>query len=296
MSLTIHNEVASIPTDISLAYFQKGYFQTQTYNQFIGYSNDDFFIPFDITSEMAISIPRSPFGSVIRRNAELKDLQPFIADVFSQLESNGVRKIEIHHPSGIYKEFVESTNLEKTGFETAYTDINQHIEISADWESSIHQMQKRKLNSLRTDGFQFREMKKEEFETAHKFLTVCRQAQGLQINISWDHLKNLTEQLPHSYRCFGVFRDDKISALCITVEVSEDIAYYYLPATSPMFRDKSPMVLLIAGMVDFFHKKGFKYLDLGVSSLYGKSQEPLRIFKERMGAVETQKPTFLRSH
>lgn len=295
MSLNIYTSADHIPKDLTLAYFQEGYFLSQTYDQFIGYSNDDFFIPLDITQKMAISIPRSPFGSFIRRNTHPGNIQIFLSDIIADLKDRSVEKVEIHHPADFYPMFPSSHLLEQMEFQVIYADINQHIELSDDWENSIHHMQKRKLGSLRSEGFAFRKMEKDEFETAHKFLSVCRQAQGLRINIEWPQLKSLIDRLPERYHCFGVFREDKISALCITVNVTNEISYYYLPATSPMFRDKSPMVLLIAGMVEFYRNKGFKHLDLGTSSLQGKPQEPLKIFKERMGAIVTSKPTLQRS-
>ncbi|MEQ9007290.1 MAG: GNAT family N-acetyltransferase, partial [Ekhidna sp.] len=184
-----------------------------------------------------------------------------------------------------------SQDLLKSGFSLSFRDVNQQIELTSDWEDRIHKMQQRKLQSLKADGFQFRKMKENELETAYKFLTVCRQAQGLQINISLEQLQTQNENLPSKLECFCVFRDEKISALCIAVNVTSDIAYYYLPATSPMFRNQSPMVLLIAGMVDYYREKDFKYLDLGVSSIQGKPQETLMKFKERMGAEVSDKLT-----
>ena len=292
MALKIHTNPADIPIGFQVAYFQKGYIASQAYSQFIAYSDENFFIPFNIEQQNAISIPRSPFGSVIGRNGSAKGIKDFVDMVFANLKERGVKSMVIHHPPQIYESFIAETELLKSGFRTKYHDLNQHIELSDRWEESIHKMQKRKLNSLRDEGFFFRKMERTEFETAHKFIAVCRQAQGLQINISLEQLTKLNEQLPGVYECFGVFRGDKISALCITANADANIAYYYLPATSPMFRDKSPMVLLIAGMVDYYNKNGFRYLDLGVSSVQGKTQETLRLFKERMGAVETQKSTF----
>ncbi|MEO9483763.1 MAG: GNAT family N-acetyltransferase [Ekhidna sp.] len=295
MPLRIYDAIGEIPDDLSLSYFRKGYFQSQSYSQFISYANEDFFIPFDITPEKAISIPRSPFGSVIRRNEHFNPPKDFIEAIISDLNKRGAKTIEITHPSQIYQSHISELDLEKSAFKVAFNDINQHIELTPGWEESIHNMQKRKLESLGGEGFEFRKMEINEFEIAHKFLSVCRQSQGLQINISWEHLKKLIDSLSEIYDCFGVFREEKISALCITVNVTSNIAYYYLPATSPMFRDKSPMVLLIAGMVEYYRSKGYKYFDLGVSSFQGKSQETLRIFKERMGAAETNKPTFISS-
>ncbi|WP_370089464.1 GNAT family N-acetyltransferase [Ekhidna sp.] len=292
MSFLINQPIEEVTSGIDLVYFKSAYFQTQIYNHLFSFADDDFFVAFDITPEKAISIPRSPFGSFFRRNSETQSVSDFAGKVFSELKKNGVSRVEIHHPSAIYESFSSNEDLKDAGLHLSYSDINQHIELTDSWENSIHKMQQRKLSSLLSEGFEFRKMEMGEMETAHKFLTVCRQAQGLQINISWEHLKSLVDKLPECYECFGVFREGKISALCITVNVTADVAYYYLPATSPMFRNQSPMVLLIAGMVDYYRSKNFKYLDLGVSSIMGKPQEALRIFKERMGAVETRKPTF----
>lgn len=294
MSLKTYTSVEEIPDDLPITYFQKGYYLSQVYANFVAYSNDNYFIPFDIIQDKAISIPRSPFGSFVRRNISDGRFDQFHS-LEAELQKRGVKEIEIHHPSQIYGEFIPQHIIEESGFKSIYVDINQHIDVSQDWEASIHNMQKRKLESLKKEGFEFRKMEADEFETAHQFLSVCRQAQGLQINISWEQLNTLTQRLPNTYDCFGVFREDRISALCIAVCASKDVVYYYLPATSPMFRDKSPMVLLIAGMVSYYRNEGFKYFDLGVSSLKGIPQETLRIFKERMGAIETAKPTFLKS-
>lgn len=292
MSFSINQSIEGVPAETNLVYFEPEYLQTQSYTNFTSFSDDDFFIALDITPEKAISIPRSPFGSFFRRNNKTKSISEFAGRVFSDLKKSGVNQVEIHHPSSIYESFPAADEIKNAGLNLLYSDINQHIELNDRWEDSIHKMQQRKLSSLLNEGFEFRKMERNEMETAHKFLTVCRQAQDLQINISWEHLKSLIEKLPENYECFGVFREGKISALCITVNATADVAYYYLPATSPMFRNQSPMVLLIAGMVDYYRTKNFKFLDLGVSSIMGKSQEALRIFKERMGAMETEKPTF----
>lgn len=207
------------------------------------------------------------------------------------LQKRGIKKLLVKHPSPIYAQIASLDWL--SGFDVEFADINQHILLQDGWGNSIHTMQKRKLDSLRAGQFEFRKMEMNELETAHKFISVCRQAQDLEINISYELLKQLSESTK-AYDIFCVVRDGKISALCIAVRPTSKVAYYYLPATSPLFRNQSPMVLLIAGMIDYYKSIGFEYLDMGVSSIEGKPQESLRIFKERMGAVETVKPMLVR--
>lgn len=291
MRVNIYTSTKEIIADNPILFYQSEYFNSQTYNDFIAFSDENFFIAFNQVDNEAISIPRSPFGSVSCRNAS-KGAEQFIETFTDHLRKKGIENIQLTHPSSIYAPFIPTAALEKAGFDLAYVDVNQHIVLQSHWENSIHKMQKRKLEGLKNEGFEFRKMRYDELETAHKFLTVCRQAQGLQINITLEKLKKLSDELPGKYECFGVFRDSKISALCIAVRASSEVAYYYLPATSPMFRNHSPMVMLIAGMVKFYLESGFKYLDLGVSSIEGKPQEPLKMFKERMGGITTEKPTF----
>lgn len=295
MSIQMHLDIQKVSKVPSIAYFTKEYLSTQSYDNPIVIENDEFFLPLNGDSKHAISIPRSPFGSFYSHSSNHQLFNEFNEQMIKQLSMLNYTELTIIHPPSIYAPFVSATELMESGYSKLYSDINQHILLTDDWSDNIHAMQKRKLQSLHDEGFEFKVMEPSDFKVAHQFLTVCRQAQGLQINISWEHLEKLVTLLPYSYDCFGVFREGKISALCIAVRVSEEIAYYYLPATSPMFRSHSPMVLLISGMVEFYRNLQFKYLDLGVSSANGKVQETLRIFKERMGAEEAEKPTFKRS-
>lgn len=296
MNLKIHRNLDALNTPIQLTYFKSEYLATQQFEQLLVFESDHILLHVNIENRVALSLPKSPFGSFYSETSITKDaFIQFNELIKDELTAEEVKEIQIVHPSEIYNHFVDKDHIIKAGYSELYNDLNQHIELSENWEDHIHKMQQRKLISLQNEGFEFKAMGKEDLKVAHQFLTVCRQAQGLQINISWDHLEKLTKNLPDAYDCFGVFRDGKISAVCISVKVTEDVAYYYLPGTSPMFRSHSPMVLLIAGMVNHYRERRFKYLDLGISSLMGKVQEPLRVFKERMGAVETRKPTFLMS-
>ncbi|MEQ9404276.1 MAG: GNAT family N-acetyltransferase [Cyclobacteriaceae bacterium] len=215
-----------------------------------------------------------------------------IDEIKIDLSSKGIEALQIKQPPGCYTDFVPREFFQFAGFEEKHADINQQIELKSNWEQTIHTMQKRKLDSLKAENFEFRKMENEELETAHKFIDVCRQAQDLKINISYELLRQLTDSTD-AYDIFGVFREGKISSLCIAVRVTDKVAYYYLPATSPMFRSQSPMVMLIAGMVDYYCKLNYDFLDLGISSVEGKAQESLRIFKERMGASQSEKSTWI---
>ncbi|MEM6644273.1 MAG: GNAT family N-acetyltransferase [Bacteroidota bacterium] len=276
-------------------YYQPGYLQLQQHKVLQAFENDHFSIPFNLHNDKAISIDRSPFGSFLRKQeGQLDSYLEFNNEITQYLKAK-IKSMIIHHPSPIYADFIDCNWLTKVGYSIRYNDINQHIVLDPHWQSKIHNMQSRKLKALKASGFQFRHLLSNDIGKVHQFLKVCRQAQGLQINIELPKLKALVAAFPQSYDLFGIFRDEKMSAACIAVKVNSKIAYYYLAGTSPLFRTQSPMVLLIAGMTEHYTKLGFEFFDLGISSQQGQPQETLRIFKQRMGAVESTRPTFTRA-
>ena len=290
--ITILTETELIDNDYSVVYFTKQYLANQNHEQLVCYENDHFFLATSIHEDLAISIPRSPFGSfLIKDKWNSDEFLSFCDEIKENLKSKGVATLQIKHPAAIYTGFIDERSLVDVGFQMRYTDLNQQIALKGQWVSSIHQMQKRKLAALEAEQFEFRKMDIKDLEKAHQFIAVCRQTQGLVVNVELALLQALANST-NAYDIFGVFRDCKISSVCIAVRVTDKIAYYYLPATSPMFRTHSPMVLLIKGMVEYYQSIGYEYLDMGISSVEGKTQESLRIFKERMGSSESDKTTW----
>lgn len=292
MDIKIVEDVTRIEMNYPIVYFGQSYLASQNHNKLISYTDNNIQLTVVVSDDLAISIPKSPFGSFHSdRSISQNQFDSFIEIIKDDLKTRQINQLVIHHPSDIYSWFVKESLLKESGFEETYSDINQHIPLTHDWKENLHKMQVRKLQSLHENKFEFRKMKDSELEVAHQFISACRQVQGLTINIEWEHLKKLNDETK-AYESFGVFRDEKLSAVCITVKVSTDVAYYYLPATSPTFRTESPMVMLIEGMVDYYMNQGFKTFDMGVSSTLGKPQESLILFKERMGAVKTEKTTY----
>jgi len=280
-----------LPTQRVPAYFSREYLSIQDHQQIIIAEDDFFLVLFSIKGQTAESISKSPFGAFwVKKSFNEPALDSFQQSLINALRRRKVTKVEIRQSPSLYAGFVDSERLSALGYTEVFEDINQHIPLSSNWQDEIHTMQRRKLKSLREEGFEFKVS--DDLKIIYQFIKVCRQTQGLEINITWEHLEKLKSQLPEKYTCFVVERSGRIAAVCIAVTVTDEVAYYYLPATSPLFRTQSPMVLLLAGMVDYYRSKGFKYLDLGVSSIEGKPQETLILFKERMGGIVTKKPFF----
>lgn len=288
-------EVVSFRAPDDLLFFSNDYLGVHRHSAFRHFENDYSIFQCVLEGEVANSLPKSLFGSFYKKKScDEEACNAFISNVIKQLKEDGSIELFVKHPSPIYKNFYSPDLLDAHGFKILFKEINQHIELSNQWEQSIHKMQKRKLNSLEKGGFAFEIIPMRQLSMVHKFISACRQVHGLEINITLDDLEELARRTG-KYDLFGVTREGKLSAACVSVRVNNEVAYYYLPATSPTFKNYSPMVMLVKGMVAYYHQKNFKYLDLGISSQEGRPQESLRTFKNRMGAKETYKPVYVKS-
>ena len=290
--LLTHLNIDQLIHEVPLLYYSKSYLKSQQHDQFVCYESQNFFFPVSIVDSSAISIPRSPFGSFFSgKKSDQNAFSQFLDAVKKDLKSRNIKKLTIYHPPSIYAGFVSEKWLRHTGFKKDFSDINQHICLNSTWKEGIHKMQARKIEFLAQEGFEFRQIGAEKIDIVYQFILACRQVQGLNINISLALLQKLSDTT-QAYHLFGVFRENNMSSVCVSVKITDKIAYYYLPATSPTFKSHSPMVLLIAGMVGHYRSRGFEYLDMGMSSIRGQPQEGLKVFKERMGARETPKATW----
>ena len=77
MPFLIHTTFGSIPANIPIAYYKKGYIVSQDHSSFRAYSDESMFIAFNIDNKNAISIPRSPFGSFFVEKHNENNLKEF---------------------------------------------------------------------------------------------------------------------------------------------------------------------------------------------------------------------------
>lgn len=257
-------------------------------------------ITFDIKDNQATSLPGCPYsGVVFLAVVTPSDFNGFLRKVCQHLKARGVEEILIKQSpvfawdrlcSGADETFIEA------GFEQAQVEINHHIPLGqSDYLSSIHSMQRRKIKKCMEHQLIFKEEKHHILAQAHQFIEHCRNQQGLPVNISLGQLAKTVETLPNYYRIFTI-RNQKnsIIAATITVKISDSIVYNYLPAFDREYKVYSPLTLLTFQLHERLGQEGFKYLDLGISSIEGKPQKNLITFKQRMGAIASRRVVYYR--
>ncbi len=268
-------------------FYDPAYLEVQAHNELRTFENENFKIIFSIKSKTAYSLPLGLFGSFHkkRRVTSFAEFEVFWNEVKAGLEQEGIQRIELVHPSFIYKEFVSPEWLREIGFSVMYEDINHHIPLD---KFALHKMEERKLQALNDNGFRAEHLGNENLELVYSFLDECRKEKGLKINTPLQKLQSLVDHFSGSYDLFGGYLGDELACAAITLKTSKEVAYYFLPGTMEKHKKASPMVGLLVSIVRYYHKSA-KYLDLGISSVEGEPQQGLITFKERMGGVQTPK-------
>lgn len=240
-----------------------------------------------IIDNQCISVPYAPWGGILQNTtANYSDFENLINHCLKYAQDFNASELIIKQPPRPYSHSVSMDWFDTFGFEKS-EETNQFIDLQS--PTPFHTMEQRKIKKL-----QKHVQVKRELDITKYFskLSLWRKSTGIPINISIEHLTQLFESHPDEYECWIAQNEKDTLAVCFTIQVTDRVIYYFLPATNPNYRSSSPMALLIETLCHNYLKLGFQYFDLGQTSIKGTKQEGLYRFKERMGATSTPKFTF----
>lgn len=267
--------------------FDPQYAKIQQLNGYELFASDFGFFPIAIASEVSVSLPNSPFGGFLVDNVNKQELFLWLDQIILDLKTK-TNKLIIRQPTSIYPT-ISTDWLTAYGFEKEVSDISHYINLTSFKLIELHSMQRRKLKSSR---FEMNLLSPNQLPEVYEFIKQCRMNQGLAINVSLHSLTDQLETFPDHYLIFTATSNNIIAAACIITIPTDQIAYYYLPATNPVYKKESPMVALMAYIYEYLKTLNFHYLDLGISSINGQPQSSLITFKERMGGIPLSKTTY----
>lgn len=273
----------------SVLYYHPTYLAAQTYKSLRSFKNHRFEVHFEIEDGIANSLPKSPFGGILA-HASANDFTSFWEDVLRQFRQEKVREVRITQPPAYYTGFISDDQLSSLGFSPLVSETNQYIPLTRDIRTHLHSMQKRKL--AKNAHLEIKEINTDSLQEIHHFIAKCRQHQGLEINISLETLLQLTTTLPDAYEVYGGYFGSDLACAVVMTLPTDQVAYYYLPASHPDFKKESPMVGMIQHLAEAYQNRGYQFLDMGISSIHGKLQTTLYDFKKRMGALNIARTTY----
>lgn len=244
---------------------------------------------------------RAPFGSIeFDPDLKYEELIFFINGIDEFCKNNDLKTLSIIS----YPECYSPSNsqmltraLLENGFIVTISDLNFHVEIvDQDFEDMVHESEKRRLKKCLKENFELKIETSPDIDEMFALIKDNRESKGFPISMKSEELKSLFENYPGKYFAFTLRDENKLIALSIGVKVNSKILYYFLPADHPMYKNYSPIVVVIKGMYDFCRENKYEMLDFGIATAAGVPNEGLIRFKENLGAKGSLKLSFLKKY
>lgn len=244
----------------------------------------------------AVSPRRATFGGLeAAEQVTTEILIDFLAKVLHSLQGDISFLSVTQYPEALspVASFRIREALLATGFRLSNRDLNYHIPVSAATpESRFHRGERWKTRKAAKMGFVFREITSPEPEVLQQFVVRARERKGHRITLFPGLFRELFQGFPEDVLAFGVFDNERLIALAVTIRLSKDTVYTFHLADDGDYARYSPTVFLVQGLYGWCHTNGYRILDLGIATDHGEPNEGLIRFKKNLGAEESEKNTF----
>jgi hypothetical protein len=177
--------------------------------------------------------------------------------------------------------------IQKFNSKLIYTDVNQHLELVGNFESRIRRNRLRDLKKAETLKFDFRRI---DLREAYKIIEKNRLKKQINLSVSFDRMRKLSDSIPNSLNSFGIFDNQNLIASSIVYTVNSTMAYIFMWGHDPDANNGGlGMTILCKGLFDSYKNHSFTTLCLGTSSLQGRIDIGLMSFKKGLGAIESSR-------
>jgi hypothetical protein len=252
-------------------------------------------IAFEIVDDIAISLPRSPFGGfIIGYDLDADHLAILLKVIIDYFHKHQYR-IQIKFPPQIYAPSIKVIHeaMIENKFSILHRDINQHIRIEKTlFSAEINRNRRRKLDHAANQNYSFEKLDGERLSEAYDLITECREEKGYPVTMTLQELQTAFKSFPDQYLLFGVFDQERLIATAVSIQVNQDVLYNFYHGDCLSHRSYSPVTLLVAGIYGYCQEHHVEILDLGISTDRGVLNEGLYYFKESCGARPSDKITY----
>ncbi len=241
-----------------------------------------------------VSGVRAPFGGI--ECSDPGQLSMFISYIKDTLKKSGAASVTIRQSPSCYQpDTTESIHeaLIDQGFRLKYSDCNQHLLVNTtSFKAHLDDQKKRRLNKIKSLAPRIEILDAIDSDIWFDLFRKSREHKDFPVTISSEEYKDLSLKLPGVYQYAGVYLEETLVANAVFVHVNKDVLYYFLGASDPEYAAVSPSVLLLEAMYEYAQRQHYKMIDLGISSVNGKLNEGLHLFKKHIGAMDSRKNTY----
>jgi hypothetical protein len=169
-------------------------------------------------------------------------------------------------------------------------DLNQHVLLHGDADELLSKGNKKKFRQFRETSGIVKRGKIEDLRDVVRVLQESRKSIGVNLSMSYGQILEAFTKLPEIYHCYLAEIESEIVAAAIVVEISPESLYVLYWGDMPGYwRKTSPIVAVFLEIYRDAQRQGFKYLDLGISSVDGEINPGLARFKQNLGCIGSEK-------
>jgi hypothetical protein len=224
---------------------------------------------------------------------DLEILEHFIIGCFAYIKNKSKFKniyIKlpplIHDLGGISKllNIFLRNNFKLTNFE-----INHHLKVSdKKYESFLSKGNLKKLK-IAEKKYIIKEDDFSKIEEFYNVLEINRKSKGNNISMTFEELKNFTNEFIKNVKIFSVTYNNIIIAAAYCIQINKELLYVFYWGELPVFKSDSPVVYLSKSIYDYSKIKDIEIIDVGTSSVSSIPNHGLVRFKNRIGYKESLK-------
>ena len=259
---------------------------TPRFSAVLGEKNNTVYMPFS-----------APFGypEVLKQDTNFEDYFVAYELAYNLLKGNGITAAEIYMAPDFYDINIitawNSVFLQK-GFEVQCYDQNYTFfdidELIFNYESKIHRNAKKNLRIAREAGSVFKKCQNDdEWAIAYNVIKQNRIARQHPLRMSLDQVMSVRTVV--NSEMFLVKNEGEYIAAALVYPVTKDIAQVIYWGDKPGYENLKPTNFISFELLKYYADKGFRHLDVGISTVEGVPNFGLCDFKESIGCTRNGK-------
>lgn len=263
-------------------------------------SKPRFVLCFGIKSNEMLCPYSAPFGMLVplRESTSLEYFDLAVKEIDNYASCKGIGYIKMILPPFFYDEDNISMlvwALYSNGYSIKNIDLNYQFcldDIDTDeYKNTIQHNARKNLRIGLQAGLTLERCSaEEECKEAYDIIRLNRESKGFPLRMTYEQVSETVKIIENDF--FIVRKNGTGIASAIIFHISPETAQVIYWGDIPGYSQDKPVNYLSYNLIEYYKKRGFKYLDIGPSTEHGVPNFGLCNFKQSIGCTISNKFTF----
>ena len=250
---------------------------------------------------------RAPFSAPfamfepIRANWNIEQLEAAVDELLEFARREQWKEIGLTLPPNFYHPnliTVTQNILLRKGFCLKHIDLNYAFDLAkayaGDYKEKLPRNGRKNLNIALKNELLFKYCERDEqIKMAYEVIRINRESKGYPLRMTYEQVLDTIKIVPHDF--FLVSLRGKNIAAAQVFYVTDDIVQVIYWGDVPGFPEQKSINFLAYQLIQYYGKKGLKFLDIGPSTENGVPNYGLCDFKNSIGCEISTKMQFVKT-